>query len=311
MTQPSERALAHPLVIWIVSDGKPGHLNQTRGLADALVRATAVETHIVPALPIWRATLTGLLGRFPALDLPAPDLILGAGHATHLTMLAARRTHGGRTVVLMKPSLPRRFFDLVIAPAHDGLKTDARTWATEGAINRIVPSTTSAQPAQGLILIGGPSPHFEWNNDAIQVQIRSLLARLPELHWTLATSRRTPPDFLAQLPRHEALKTVRPETTTPGWLPAQLAASRIVWVTPDSASMVYEALTAGADVGVFDLPVNPKSRVGWAIAGLADNRRITRFIQWCAHGTLHPNQTPLAEADRIASHLLAWLTPRN
>jgi hypothetical protein len=79
-----------------------------------------------------------------------------------------------------------------------------------------------------------------------------------------------------------------------------------VWVTPDSASMVFEALTAGADVGVFDLPVNPTSRVGRAIAQLADAQRITRFANWCAHGTLHPNTHPLAEADRCADWILKW-----
>lgn len=313
MTPPPERTATRPLAIWIVSDGKPGHLNQTRGLAEALARAAAVETHFVPALPAWRAAFAWLFRRPPAPGLSPPDLILGAGHATHLTLLAAQRAAGGRTVVLMKPSLPRRLFDLVIVPAHDGLKADARTWMTEGAINRVRPAAEpdDARMQRGLILIGGESPHFEWNGDAIHVQIKSLLARLPALCWTLATSRRTPADFLARLPGHETLEVVLPEAASPDWLPAQLATSGTVWVTPDSASMVYEALTAGADVGVFDLPVNPKSRVGRAIAGLADAHRVTRFTQWCAHGVLHPNRSPLAEADRIASRLLAWLPPRN
>jgi hypothetical protein len=95
--------------------------------------------------------------------------------------------------------------------------------------------------------------------------------------------------------------------TSPDWLPEQLTRCGTVWVTPDSASMVFEALTAGADVGVFDLPVNPKSRVGRTIAHLADAQRITRFANWCAHGTLHPNLHPLAEADRCAIWIIKWL----
>ena len=94
-------------------------------------------------------------------------------------------------------------------------------------------------------------------------------------------------------------------------MPDQLARSGTVWVTPDSASMVFEALTAGAEVGVFDLPVNPKSRVARAIAQLADDRRITRFVNWCAHGALHPNLHPLAEADRCAEWILEWLKNKN
>lgn len=305
MSEPGRRA--SPLVVWIVSDGKPGHVNQSQGLAEALARITAAEIHILPALSAWRAALALLFRRSPGKAFPEPSLIVGAGHATHMTLLAASRAHGGRAVVLMKPSLPRRWFDLCILPRHDGIAADASTLVTEGALNRIRPAT-DRDPQQGLLLIGGPSPHFQWDGDAIQLQIKSILARTPDMRWTLTTSRRTPAEFLAELPTYPNL-TVAPHTATPpDWLPAQLARCGVVWVSPDSASMVFEALSAGADVGVFDLPVNPKSRVGWAIARLADAKRITRFVTWCAHGTLHPNLSPLAEADRCAEWILEWLT---
>lgn len=294
-----------PLIVWIVSDGKPGHLNQSLGLAEALARAVPTDIHTLPALSAWRAWRAWLLKRLPG-ALPAPDLVVGAGHATHATLLAARRACGGRAVVLMKPSLPRRCFDLAILPRHDGIAADARTLVTEGAINRVRPAA-ARDAKRGLILIGGVSPHFEWDDDAVEVQIKSILARTPETQWTLTTSRRTPADFLAELPAAANLDLAPHTTTPPGWLPEQLSRSGTVWVTPDSASMVFEALTAGADVGVFDLPVNPKSRVAHAIGELADAQRVTRFAKWCASGTLHPNQHPLAEADRCAAWILEWL----
>ena len=258
------------------------------------------------ALPRVRAWLAWLTRRFPASDLPAPDLIIGAGHATHVTLLAAQRARGGCTVVIMKPSLPRTWFDLCIVPEHDGLAADARTLVTEGALNRVVPNA-ARDAARGLILVGGESAHFDWNSDAIHLQINSIVTRSPEIAWTLTTSRRTPEDFAAGLPALANLACMPHGETPAGWLPAQLASSAVVWVTPDSASMVYEALTAGADVGVFDLPVRPKSRVGWAIARLADAHRVTRFVNWCAHGVLHRNVQPLAEADRSAAWILEWL----
>lgn len=303
-----ETAATHPLVVWIVSDGKPGHVNQSLGLAEALARATPAAIHTLPALPAWRAWPALLSKRVPGATLPAPDLVVGAGHATHLTLLAVRRARGGRAVVLMKPSLPRSAFDLSIIPEHDGIAPDARTLVTEGALNRIRPAPhPSGTPDRGLLLIGGVSPHFEWDSDAILLQIKSILARTPDMEWTLTTSRRTPEDFLARLPAAPRLTVVPHTATPPDWLPAQLAQSGTVWVTPDSASMVFEALSAGADVGVFDLPVNPTSRVGWAIARLADAHRVTRFANWCAHGALHPNAQPLAEADRCAAWILNWL----
>ncbi len=298
------------LVVWIVSDGKPGHVNQSLGLAEALARATPTDIRTLPALPARRAWLAWLLKRSPGDSLPAPDLIVGAGHATHPTLLAARRACNGRTVVLMKPSLPRRWFDLCILPQHDGVAADTRTLVTAGALNRVRPAG-ARDAKRGLILVGGVSPHFDWDSDAIQVQIKSILARTPDTRWTLTTSRRTPADFLPQLPPAANLEVVPHIATAPDWLPAQLASSGSVWVTPDSASMVFEALTAGADVGVFDLPVNPKSRVARAIAQLADARRITRFANWCASGPLHPNLHPLAEADRCAEWILEWLKKKN
>ena len=303
-------ATSLPLVVWMVSDGKPGHVNQSLGLAEALARATPAQIRTLPALPACRAWLALLLKRFPGNQLPAPDLIVGAGHATHLTLLAAGRARGGRSVVLMKPSLPRRAFDLCILPEHDGVAADAHTLVTAGALNRIRPSV-DRDPNYGLLLIGGASPHFDWDSDAIQVQIRSILTRTPDIQWTLTTSRRTPADFLGQLPSFPNLEVVPHTATSPDWLPEQLSRSGTVWVTPDSASMVFEALSAGADVGVFDLPVNPKSRVARAIARLADTQRISRFVSWCAHGTLHPNLHPLAEADRCAEWILEWLKKKN
>lgn len=314
LTEPA--GMRPPLVVWIVSDDKPGHVNQSLGLAEALGRITPTEAHVIPALPAWRAWLALLLKRLPGRMLPKPDLILGAGHATHVTLLAARHACGGRTVVLMKPSLPRALFDLCIIPQHDGIAANAHTLITEGALNRIRPAA-SRDNHKGLMLIGGASRHFDWDSDAVQAQIKSILARAPDTHWTLTTSRRTPADFLENLPPHPKLSVVPHTATPPDWLPDQLAQSGTVWVTPESASMVFEALTAGADVGVFDLPVNPRSRVGLAIAHLADAKRITRFVHWCAHGKLHPNlhpeghKHPLAEADRCADWILEWLKKKN
>lgn len=295
-----------PLIVWIVSDGKPGHVNQSLGLAEALARAVPTAIHTLPAQPALRAGLAWLLRRPLAQGLPAPDLILGAGHATHLTLLAARRAHGGRTVVLMKPSLPRRCFDLCVVPRHDGAEADARTLISEGALNRIQPAL-DADPAQGLILVGGPSAHFAWDSAAISAQIDSLVEHTPGTRWTLASSRRTPADFVSYWSASSGLDLVPHTATSADWLPAQFARCGTVWVTPDSASMVYEAVTAGAAVGVFDLRANAGSRVARAVEQLAHDGRVTRLANWRATGTLRRATPPLAEAQRCAHWILEWL----
>ena len=67
------------------------------------------RTHPVGSLLLPTLTALSILfiGRFLAWrDLPTPDIVLGAGHRTHLSLLAARRVHRGKAVVLMRPSLP-------------------------------------------------------------------------------------------------------------------------------------------------------------------------------------------------------------
>lgn len=295
------------LTIWVLSDGKRGHENQSLGLAEALARKTASRIEVIPVerSPGWM--FHWLLGRFPpGKNRSKPDLILAAGHATHMPLLAARRAFGGKAVVLMKPSLPLAWFDRVILPRHEGLKPGGRLRVTDGPLNRIHPDKAAARTAR-LFLIGGPSPHFDWDSAPIIRQIRSIAETDPARQWTLATSRRTPADFLAQLQdAAPANLTVVPhEQTDADWLPRQLGQTETVWVSPDSVSMVYEALTAGAGVGLLDLP-SRHTRVARSMLSLAETGLVTRFSQ----GKPPPQPVPAPrfnEADRVADEILQWL----
>jgi mitochondrial fission protein ELM1 len=291
-----------PLVVWRCSDGKAGHDNQTRGLAEALARLRPVETHTLDPLPPATALRDWLLGRLSAWrDPPVPDLVLGAGHRTHLSLLAARRSRGGKVVVLMRPSLPLGLFDLCLIPEHDAPPTRPNVLATRGALNRIQPSAT-LDPRQGLLLIGGPSAHFGWDEAALRQRIAAIVAADPTIRWTLTTSRRTPPGFLeggASLA--DARLTVVPVMATgPDWLPAQLARAGQAWVTADSVSMVYEALTAGAAVGVLDVPRKRASRISRGLDRLVADGWVTSFADWQQRPPLHRPPGVFNEAERCA-----------
>jgi mitochondrial fission protein ELM1 len=113
-------AEARRLVIWRFSDKKPGHDNQSLGIAEAMAEEIKCEIHSLTPIGPVMALLSFVTGRaFANEPYPDPDLILGAGHATHLSMLAARRSRGGRVIVLMTPSLPKKLFDLCLIPEHD------------------------------------------------------------------------------------------------------------------------------------------------------------------------------------------------
>ncbi|HRY15372.1 MAG TPA: mitochondrial fission ELM1 family protein [Candidatus Competibacteraceae bacterium] len=303
------KSQAHPLVVWRFSDGKAGHDNQSRGLVNALGRLRPVETSLLEPLPTAIALSALLRGQHAIWrDLSNPDLILGAGHRTHLSLLAARWMSGGKVVVLMRPTLPLFLFDLCLIPAHDAPPAHPNVQITRGALNRIQPSTR-LDSTQGLLLIGGPSAHFSWDNAGLYQQIAAVIAADPAMHWTLTTSRRTPPDFLEHLDGGERCAVIPVTETGPDWLPAQLAKAGQVWVTADSVSMVYEALTSGATVGVLEVPRKHPSRINRGLEQLATEGWVTFFSDWSHHRRLRRPTESFNEAERCARWIIdRWFT---
>ncbi len=290
-----------PLVIWRFIDGKPGHENQTLGLSRALADLRPVDVHDVPVRKHWRGWLDLLLARCPlGAALPNPDLLIGAGHATHLPLLACRRVRGGRAVVLMKPGLPPAWFDLCLIPEHDGVAPSVRVLTTRGVLNPISPSARK-DPGFGVILVGGPSRHYGWDAVTLMQQVAAIVAN-DSRHWTLATSRRTPADTLAALQGIEAenLQVVPSEQTASGWLAAQLEAASVAWVTEDSVSMLYEALTSGAACGVLPGVMRRAGRVRAGLQALLDAAVVRTFDDWQQGRPPQPPEQPFNEAARCA-----------
>lgn len=290
-----------PVVIWRLLDGKPGHENQTRGLADALTELLPVTLHDLPVGARLHGWLAWLTRRCPmGRGLPAPDLIIGAGHATHPYLLACRRARGGRSVVLMRPSLPLRWFDLCLIPEHDAVAERDNLLQTRGALNTVRPGA-GQDPQAGLILIGGPSAHYAWDDAALAEQLRAI-ARQDARHWTVTTSRRTPPDTVALLQRlaGDNLRLIPYADTAPGWVHEQLRGVAAAWVTEDSVSMLYEALTAGVACGLLPVPARRASRVRQGVRRLLADGMLTAFADWQAGQPLLPPAQPLDEARRCA-----------
>jgi hypothetical protein len=296
-----------PTIIWRFIDGKPGHEKQSLGLARALQRLAHAQWHDIDVRTQPSTWLDWILGRFPAgRNLPAPNLLIGAGHATHLPMLAARRARGGRLVVLMRPSLPLGLFDLCLIPEHDQPPPRKNVITTRGALNAVTP-TGGNRPDHGLILVGGPSSHYIWNDRAVADQTLAVVAAQAEVRWQLTTSRRTPDSFLAGLPTVlPANLTVLPHTATPpGWLEANLCQSGQAWVTEDSVSMLYEALTAGCTVGLIRLNASGKSRIHRGIDRLLQDGLLTPFEAWQRTHLLTSPDTPLDESERCVEIMRA------
>lgn len=299
------QAVPHCRIVWRLIDGKPGHENQTLGLVQAMQRQGDCPVIDIPVAPLrltgWRALLSWLLRRFPRQpDWPAPDWIVAAGHATHWPLLCAQRACGGRTVVLMKPSLPLSWFDHVVVPEHDEV-SGTNVISTRGVLNPMRPG--DKVPGSALALVGGISKHFGWDNASVLRQLVTLREAWPGLRVT--DSRRTPATLREQL-RSTFGDACQPwEQCPPGWLAAQLAITEVVWVSEDSVSMIYEALTAGCRTALLELPANTKpGRLVRGIQTLVAEGRVVRYSNWQS-GEALPAGRGLQEADRVAESLLA------
>ena len=295
--------MADPIIIWQVSDNKRGHENQSSGLILALSRQVALKVVKINIATTKASWWQALRGQFPnAIRLQQPDLIIGAGSQTHSTLLAASRTTKAPSVLIMSP--PKgltRLFDLCIAPEHD-LRSGSNVITTKGAMNMIEPNSLKNQQS-GLFLIGGPSQHHGWDESMLIKQITQILEANPSIQWTLTSSRRTPPSTTAQLEKlsKEQLKVIPVEATDKDWLPRELSMPAHVWVTEDSVSMVYEALSSGAKVGLLPTPIKTtSSRVVCGLESLKQNGYLMNYWENQADLDKFKNPPPLNEAERIA-----------
>lgn len=301
--------MSHPLkLIRVISEGRPGHENQSVGLALAIARRTGAEVEIVHIPTSWSL----LARRRAALEVRQgiPQLLIGAGHKVHLPMRFAARKFDARSVVIMEPTWPRRWFDLCIIPQHDAEPgiSDPRIITTLGALNRL-PETIPAKQAKGVVLVGGPSKSHGWDSTTTASAIVAVIKARAELAWTISNSRRTPADFLDQL-RAQKLpaEIISYQQTKPDWVPTQLMAAEEAWATEDSVSMIFEAVTAGARTGVLPVPAaKPNADPVRAVQKLLREGYATNFAEWSRNGQQLPTPKPLHETGRCAEAVLEKL----
>ncbi len=311
--------------IWHLSDHKAGHVAQARGLFVALerrgIKVNVLDISVAElsrfAL-IMRFLTRGRIGQLPLIldGQPVPDLIVGVGHSTHWPLILLKQCFpAAKSVVLMRPTLPVSWFDFAIVPAHDYVdpepKVPSHVFISKGVLNPLV-NQQRHEKNRHLILIGGASKRYSCSEESLIAQIQALLANLSnqeELQTViLTTSRRTPNTLL----EHSFFQNkpnnlqVFPVTDTPqGWLFEQLQLAEVVWVTQDSGSMLFEALTAGCHVGLLAMPQIKEDTVTRATDLLSEQRfflPLNAYLQ----GEGFRETPSLQEANRAANWLLKF-----
>ena len=294
------------LRLWIITDGRLGHLNQLRGLVSRLEakRPCEVRWLDISKTPFKKTGRTGLLAQFSA-ERP-PHWVIAAGSRCHIPLLWTAWRCAARSLVLMKPSLPLALFDAAMIPAHDAPPERPAVLVTRGVLNSIVPTYRGREEDIGLILLGGINKHFDWDSAAVVAQVAAILASQPNTHWRIGDSPRSPPELMEQLRALSAdnVTLIPYAECGPGWLSGQLAEVGQVWVSRDSVSMVYECITSGAATGLLRLEPLRDSRVTRSMQQVIDKGLATAFEHCDVSQALPPSTQPLWEADRAADWLL-------
>ena len=261
-------------IVWILSEGSPGHVSQSQGLVDALAQLIPLQSYTIFARTSVRGwqrhflrllmgkkghplpeTLLHRTVRFEHLDTaPPPDLIISSG---------GKSVFAGRTLALKykvpyifigeRKPYPAQWFSLIISPVPNENTPNSLP------IERIpVPVTPekidalgTADPALWCMIVGGASrshPFSEADWKALALGMNQL-AEKHQIRWLLTTSRRTGLDAENTLQKHinsEHIEDAIWWSQNPRKeLQQFMARSTHLFVTQDSVTMVSEAVASG------------------------------------------------------------------
>ncbi|MEB3768259.1 ELM1/GtrOC1 family putative glycosyltransferase [Acinetobacter sp. MD2] len=286
-----------------ISDGKAGHRSQALGLFQAIQAKKPqanLQEILIEDLPL-ASIFTALFTKKLSAVVVIPNWIVGVGSHTHFRVwLLGKIYPHAKTIILMKPSLPLTWFDYSIVPEHDGLTACDRVVVTQGALNPIV-NEHRHQPKRILVALGGSSKRHQWNAEKVLNAIAQIVKHQPNHQIIVTTSRRTPANFLTQLMQQDFAKKLElfpVEQTPQGWIYEQMQLAQAVWVTEDSVSMIYEALTAGCRVGVILIDRLREDRITQSV-----DRLLQQWIAACYDVAQLPQAKALQEAKRVVDQL--------
>lgn len=274
-------------VIWIISEGSPGHVSQSTGLAAALAERLPVETRQLECRPringllrhliriFWMGKrgrplpdfmLHGLIGmERPRPDESKPDLILASGGRSVFAARTLASKHGVPFVFLgeRKP-YPADWFHTVFTPsaletAPNDIRMDVIPTKITAELVRQAADEWEDKPQGRLwtMLIGGKSRSHDFQDADWQQLAEGMtgLAKSEGIRWLVSTSRRTGKEVECKLrellPPDIIADAVwwchQPEKK----YAAYLGAAEAIWVTQDSVSMVTEAVATELPVVVI------------------------------------------------------------
>jgi len=268
-------------IIWRLLDGKKGHEKQSLALVRSLKEQSRCR--------IFDINIQDLENPFLALIFKKnnlnkgsikPDIAIGAGHKTHFHLLAIKRCFDAKIVVIMKPSIPLKLFDLCVIPKHDDVKSRSNVFITNTPLVNFNLNKKKKEN-MALFLIGGPSKHFHWDSKKVLEQIKNISQKFKFKKLLITTSRRTPIGFIDEYKKSNIknMKLYEHTKIINDWLDKKIDKVKNIWVTNDSYSMLIEAIASGAYTDILELKIKKKSRLSSEINSIKKKIRNEITIQ--------------------------------
>jgi len=294
-------------VIWLLTDGAPGHVSQSRGLVDALARLTPVQVLEVKLTVQSKGLkrLARLLSKVAVLPLSLarsvyrwqlpdgkPDVIVASGGNTLLACAALRQQfqvpafYSG-TLKGFPGSLFSAVFTVTAQPGTNNIVLPLPP--VPAALVNLSPSALPADAPLAMLLGGDGAGYYysesDWRTLALAM---NRLSQQSGRRWLLTSSRRTgvaaekamqaalDPDVIAEAVWWS--QTPRPVVRD------FLQRAAAVFVSEDSLTMVAEAMYSGRPVFSF-----------FAGVGRVDDNDATALASYAAAGRLQRLPIPLLD----------------
>lgn len=255
----------------ILSDGKPGHVNQSIAFARLLdMPYTIVRVRFRNRLCKVLSYLFDRVGLLVKIlfyvdgDLPDCCTVVSAGSDTYYANKVISKAMNSRSVAIMLPRSYRYDFDLIIAQEHDQPPFRDNLLMVPVNLSFPEPKGLVSKPENKLcvsIIIGGPSRHYHMDINILDQKLQQIYKIFPDADFMATTSRRTPKEVEALVDNGPFRYRVIASREDVNPIPDFLAISDFVFVTEDSTSMISEAVSYGKAC-VEVLPLQKTGKAG-------------------------------------------------
>ncbi len=311
--------------VLVLTDGKPGHENQSRALCDGL-GLEPLMLRVAYKSPFHKAcsylldrlhicTLSLYCGELDA-ELAAVKpfspiaCVIGTGSNTFYGAKVIAKRLGKPCVAILNPSgYSLDGFAAILTPAFDKAMPapnritmpinlcPARDAYYAEQTQAFLAQYTPKKERAIAVIIGGPNPFSDLKATALKPILDAIFAATPDCEHYVTTSRRTPAEIdtlLDTYPFDYALIFSR-NTFNP--IPAFVSRCETLFVTADSTGMLSEAVCTGsAAVEIIDTITNRQSKFARFVQMLDSQGYAHCFTDSLGHATRKVDTTAIFDA---------------